>query len=131
MNEASTKRQRDVRVVGVVLLYLLFLAVASAIPVLHFRRVDAALEVTRDPILLPAPFLLLKWLSQVAGILVWIVVGCGLWLCFCPKHVIPISVTLGLILLTFATLYGCYAAVLLSSELTHSPFTAHLFTPRK
>jgi hypothetical protein len=131
MNDPATRPRSKARIVGVVLLYFLYLAVASAIPLLHIRLVNAALEVTRDPILLPAPFLLLKWLSEIAGMLVWIVAGCGLWLCFRPKRVLPVSVVLGVILLAFTTLYGCYAAVLLSSELTHAPFTARLFAPQK
>jgi hypothetical protein len=117
--------------VGMVLLYIFFLAVASAIPLLHVCLVNAALEETRDPLLRPASFLLLKWLSVIAGMLVCIVAGCGLWLCFRPKRAFPVSVALGVILLTFTTLYGCYAAVLLSSELNQSPFSARILTPRK
>ena len=113
------------------MLYLFFLAVACATPLLHARFVDAALETTRDPELLPAPFLLLKWLSEIAEMLALVVTVSGLWLCFRPKYVFAVSVALAVGLLTFTTLYGSCAAVLLSSELNHSPFTARLFTPSK
>lgn len=131
VNETSSVRPREARITGIVLLYLFFLAVACALPLLHARLVDPALEATRDPMLLPAPFLLLKWLSGIGELLAFIVVACGVWLCFAPKRVIGVSVALAVLLLAFTTLYGCYAAVLLSSELSHSPFTARLFTPSK
>jgi hypothetical protein len=110
---------RRVRVIGVGALYVLLLAVALAIPVLHARVVNLALESTRSPILLPAPFLLLKWLSEIGMLLAGAVVFSGFWIWFHPRHGFVISVTLVIMLLLFTTLYGCYAAVLLSLELNH------------
>ena len=80
--------------------------------------------------LLPAPFLLLKWLSEIGTMLAWAVALVGIGLCFRPQHGFAISLILSLVLLLFTTLYGCYASVLLSSELNHAGFTARLFKPR-
>ena len=119
------------RIIGFVLLYLFYLAVACAIPLLHACIVNPALETTRDPILMPAPFLVLKWISQFGEALAIIIATSGFCLCLYPKRRIGISVGLAVILLSFTTLYGSYAAILLSSELTHSLFTARVLVPSK
>ena len=130
MNEAEKKPSRKVQVFGVAALYLFFFIVALSTPLLHGRFVNQALETTRDPILLPAPFLFLKWLSEIGSIFAWVVALSGIWLCFRPQRVFAISVTLGVALLLFTTLYGCYASVLLVSELNHAGFTARFFKQR-
>ncbi len=118
------------RIFGVAALYVFLLAVALSTPLLHARYVNDALETTRDPILLPAPFLLLKWLSEIGSMFAWAVALCGIGLCFRPRHVFAVSATLTIALLLLTTLYGCYASVLLTSELNHAGFTMRLFRPR-
>ena len=130
MNEAEKKPSTRTRVLTVAALYVFLFAVALSTPLLHARYVNAALETTRDPMLLPVPFLLLKWLSEIGAMFAWAVGIAGIWLCFRPQRVFAISVTLTVALLLFTTLYGCYASVLLTSELNHAGFTARLFKPR-
>ena len=112
------------------MLYIFLFAVALSTPLLHALYVNQALEITRDPILLPSPFLLLKWLSEIGALFAWAVGLSGIWLCFRPQRVFAISLTLTIALLLFTTLYGCYASALLSSELNHAGFTSPLFKPR-
>src|SRR5690242_9756698 len=118
MNDGPTTGSQKSRIVGFVFLYVFFLVVSCAIPFLHGRVVNAALEATRDPILLPAPFLLLKWLSGVGETLAVIVLACAVCCCCYPRRAVVLSAGLAFLLLTFTTIYGCYAATLLSSELT-------------
>lgn len=99
--------------------YLFLLVVALAVPLLHVYYVDYALEATRASTLLPAPFLLLKWLAQVGTQLAIVVGVSGVWLWFHPHRIFAVSVALTIVLLLYTTLYGCYAAVLLGAELNH------------
>ncbi len=129
MNEIQKKLPNTARGFGIVAYYLFLLWMASTVPILHAVLVDRALESTRDPILLPIPFLWLKQLSELGGPLAAAVALCGFWLYFHPKQVLGITVALTVALLLFTTVYGCYAAILLSSELNHSMFTARFFKP--
>jgi len=99
--------------------YLFLLALSLPIPILHHYLADAATNTTRrGPLLTPAPFLLVKWFGDIAGLIPVILVLLLFLSLKIDRLIRPLVMcSIAILLCAFATFYGWYCCLLLSHVL--------------
>ena len=123
---SQTARRR----LAVIFTYLFLLALSLAIPLLHERLTDKAIETMRpvmkmddgtlSPMLMPVEFLLLRWLGQISWFVVCVVAGSFL-LSFWFERFARFS-TICIVAAcqcAFTTLYAFYSTFLLAEFWIH------------
>jgi hypothetical protein len=118
------------RRLAIIFAYLALLAFSLPVPVLHERLTDKAIETMRpvmlmsdgtmSPMLMPAEFLLLRWLGQISWLVVC-AVTVSFMLSFWSERFTRFSTICSVAICecAFTTLYAFYATFLLSEFWIH------------